>query len=352
MAHPGAGHVAHSPAGLMQAQAQVDVFAEPEFRGESAAHGRLADHQCRARDVCQRGQRRDRCLAPAHPQRRPDVLVPVEAVWMTLGYANYPGRRQRQGGIGELCQQRAQPARLGQHVGVAEGDISGPRLAQPGVARRGGPLVASMNEQRGAVQAGHRGHRGAVHGPVVDDQRRNTRCLRVGAQGSQQLVQPVRPIPYRDHDRDVADGPSRGARVHDADIHEPPGHCRCRRVRHGEPAGSENSRRRLAKPQQPGGRAAEHQPAVTGAVHVAGELDGKSVRQPGIPGSRQFGKRAGSGRVWSPHPVNPPSACSTDPVMALASGEQAHATTDATSSGSSSRRTSWWSASCSASATW
>ena len=71
--------------------------------------------------------------------------------------------------------------------------------------------------------------------------------------GSEQHVQQAGPVAYRDHDRYVADGLSRGARVRDADVHEPPGQSRRRSVRHSEPAWFEYSDRRHAKPQQPGG---------------------------------------------------------------------------------------------------
>ena len=300
VAHPGAGQVAHSPARLVQSQAKVDILADPQFRAESATDCCPADHQGRAWDVGQRGQWDDRSLASAHIQRRPHVLVPVEPAGLGRGQADHPGRGQRQGGIAELGQQRAQPARFRPHVGVAESDVPGPGVAKPGVTGRRGSLVVRMSEKGGAVPAGHRGHGGGVDGTVVNHQHRKGRCLRVGAQRGQQPVQQVRPVPDRDHDREVTNGPRIRARERYADIHQPPGQGGRRRIRHGEPAWPEQPGRRR-EPQQPGGEP----PSISLPSR-------ERCTSPAISTVKPFGSVVSSG------PATPARACRIYPASSAA----------------------------------
>ncbi len=199
------GLIPDVPAGRRQPPDEVNVFPDRHVLREPAARGGPADQQRRARHVRHPRPRPDDALHRPHVEGRRGRLVPRQPAAALLMSPD-PGRHGSHRGIGEVPQQRRQPARPGDAVGIDEGDqrrAHGGEAGVPGGARSSAP-VAAQAERTG--RGGGRRHGGAVRRPVVhhDDPH--------AVQAGQAPGQLGRAVAHRDDGRDlVRPGPPAGS---------------------------------------------------------------------------------------------------------------------------------------------
>jgi hypothetical protein len=154
------------PAGRRQPPDEVDVFPDRHVLREPVARGGPADQQRRARHVRHPRPRPDDALHRPHVRSGRGPLVPRQPAAARL-MGHDPGRHGSHRGIGEVAQQRRQPARPGDAVGIDEGDqrrAHGGEAGVPGGARSSAPVAAQAER---AGRGGGRRHGGAVRRPVV-----------------------------------------------------------------------------------------------------------------------------------------------------------------------------------------
>ncbi len=164
--HGGRRLVAHPPAGGAQPPDEVDVLPHLHVLGEPGPRGLRADHQGGTRYV-------------RHPRPRPDDAGPVTHVQggarpFVPRQPGKPGlvRHDARGGrayrgIGEVRQQRVQPAGAGHAVRVEERHQRRLRRRQAGVPGRRGPAVDGPPHHAGPGRGRHAPDRVRVAGAVV-----------------------------------------------------------------------------------------------------------------------------------------------------------------------------------------
>ena len=174
--------VAAPPSGLDETPHGVDVLADPQGAVEPAdrPQGLGADEQRGGRHVAEAGARRD--PAGLGPEIERGVALLVARDGARRGPARHPRRHEGHLLVGEVAEERFEPARRELHVGVDEGDEGRRDRAQAGVAGDGRPGVRPQPEDLRAVDRGdrrircvvdddERGHAGTAGDDVADGPR-------------------------------------------------------------------------------------------------------------------------------------------------------------------------------------
>ena len=164
--HRGRGLVAHPPARRAQPPDEVDVFPHLHVLGETGPRGRLAHHQGGAGNVRHPRSRPDDAGSVAHVQGGARPLVPRQpgAAGLVRHDARGDGTHR---GIGEVRQQRVQPAWSGHAVRVEERHQRRLGRRQAGVPGRRGPAVDRPPHHAGPGRGRHALDRGRVPRAVV-----------------------------------------------------------------------------------------------------------------------------------------------------------------------------------------
>ena len=253
MPHGGRRVVTHPPAGRAQPPDEVDVLAYLHVLGKAGASGLFAHHQGRARDVGHPRSRPDDAGPLAHVEGGTCALIPRQPGAPGL-VRDDAGRHRTHRGIGEMRQQRVEPAGAGHAVRVEKGHQRRIGGRQPGVPGRGWPAVHRPPQHAGPGRGRDAADRGRIGRAVVH----HDHPRRVG-QASQATGQFGGPIADRDDHGHGWLSCWRGIvkhRVSDPGVEQAArqraglgviGH------RHPRPPGGDMARPRPAQPQHPGG---------------------------------------------------------------------------------------------------
>ena len=134
----------------------------------------------------------------AQVERRPHRLVAAEPA-AHRRQRDDPRRDQPDRRIGQVGEQRLEPAGRRHHVGVEEGDERGRRRREPGVARGGRAARARVAQHAGAGLRRDRTQGVGIGGAVVDDDH----AAQVRREGGQQPGDGAGPVLDRDDDGDL-----------------------------------------------------------------------------------------------------------------------------------------------------
>ena len=213
------GLVPDVPAGGRQPPDEVDILPERHVLHETAGRGRAAHHQRRTRHIRHPRTRPHDALGRPHVECRPDLLVPRQPPAAPLK-GHDPGRHGPDRWVGEVRQQRREPARPRDAVGIDEGDQRRAYRGEPGVP--GGarsPARAAAQAQRACRRRGRR-HGRVIRRPVVhhDDPH--------PVQAGQAAGKLGRAVAHRDDRRDLARPRAASRiRVREPGVEQPPRQC-------------------------------------------------------------------------------------------------------------------------------
>ena len=264
VAHRGRGLVAHPPAGRAQPPDEVDVLPHLHVLGETGPGGLPADHEGGAGDVGHAGSRPDDARPPAHVEGGTRPFVPRQPG--APGLVRHDARRDRaHRRVGEVRQQRVQPAGPGHAVRVEERHQRRVRGCQARVPGRGGPSVHRPPQRAGSGGGRDGADRGLVAGAVVDHDHPPAIRVRQPGQASGQLAGPVADRDDHRHRWRLRRPKAVQRRMGDPGVEEA---ARQRagllsvRHRFTRPPAGHVPRPRRAEPQHPGGvTARDHGPA-------------------------------------------------------------------------------------------
>jgi hypothetical protein len=186
--HGSRGLVAHPPAGRAQPPDEVDVLPYLHVLGETRPGRLLAHHERGARDVGDARSRPDDAGPLAHVEGGTCALIARQPG--APGLVGHDARRDRaHRGVGEVRQQRIQPARGGDAVRVEKRHQRRFRRRQAGVPGRSRPAVDRPPQHAGPGRSRGALDRGLVEGAVIDDDHTRRSCQPGQAAG--QLGVPV-----------------------------------------------------------------------------------------------------------------------------------------------------------------
>ena len=265
----------------MQAQDEVDVLGDVHVLVEARSDRGAAHEQRGARHVGDAGARHDDGRVETQVERRPDGLVAAEpAVYRWEG--DDPRRDQPDGRVGQVRQERRQPAGVRQHVGVEEHDERGHRGREAGVAGGGGAagvVVAQHPRPRGA---GDRAEGVRVGGPVVDDDH----AAQLRRERGEQARDGLGAVLDGDDDGDVPRLGTPAVRdgVHDPGVEQPPRQRPRRGAGDREPAAGQQRTAGGGEAQHARGCPAEQHPAAVEGDDVPVDDDAQAVGQGDVDG--------------------------------------------------------------------